>query len=90
MPLRCGHLALLIAAGLLNNVVLHQGGRRVLVKGRARKELVRVESDDEQTEVQCEVLRTAVAVLDLDSGEVEMVEQGGAAAAEADPEDGPS
>ena len=86
MPLRRGHLALLIAAGLLNNVVLHQGGRRVLVKGRTRKELVRVESDDEHTEVQCEVLRTSVAVLDLASGAVEVVEQGDAAAAEPDPE----
>jgi hypothetical protein len=86
MPLRRGHLALLIAAGLLNNVALHQGERRVLVKGRTRKELVRMESDDEHTEVQCEVLRTSVAVLDLDSGAVEVVEQGGAAAAEPDPE----
>jgi predicted RNA methylase len=86
MPLRRGHLALLIAAGLLNNVVLHQGERRVLVKGRARKDPVRVESDDEQTEVQREVLRTSVAVLDLDSGEVEVVEQGGSAAGEPDPE----
>jgi hypothetical protein len=79
LPLRRGHLALLIAAGLLNNVVLRQGGRRVLVKGRARKELVRVESDDEHTEVHCEVLRTAVTVLDLESGAVEVVEQGGTA-----------
>jgi predicted RNA methylase len=78
MPLRRGHLALLIAAGLLNNVVLRQGGRRVLVKGRSRKELVQVDSDDERTEVQCEVLRTCVVVLDLDSGGVEVVEQGGA------------
>src|SRR5207302_10697679 len=81
MPLRRGHLALLIAAGLLNNVVLRQGDRRMLVKGRTRKELVRVESDDEATDVQVEVLRTSVAVLDLDSGAVEPVEQGGVAGA---------
>jgi hypothetical protein len=49
MPLRRGHLALLIAAGLLNNVVLRLGGRRVLVKGRSCKELVQVDSDDEHT-----------------------------------------
>ncbi|MCC7368785.1 MAG: class I SAM-dependent methyltransferase [Chloroflexi bacterium] len=78
MPLRRGHLALLIAAGLLNNVVLRQGGRRVLVKGRARKELVPVESDEPDTEVACEVLRTSVVVLDLHSGALEVVEQGGA------------
>ena len=40
MPLRRGHLALLIAAGMLNNCVLRQGDRRVLVKGRTYKELV--------------------------------------------------
>jgi predicted RNA methylase len=85
MPLRRGHLALLLAAGLLNNAVLRQDGRRVLVKGRSRKELVRTESDDE-TEVQVEVLRTSVVVLDLASGAVEVVEQGGVAdAAEPEP-----
>lgn len=77
MPLRRGHLALLIAAGLLNNVALRQGDRRVLVKGRARKELVTVEADDEDTEVQIEVLRTSVVALDLATGELERVEQGG-------------
>ena len=84
MPLRRGHLALLIAAGLLNNVVLRQNGRRVLVKGRSRKELVQVESDDEHTDVRVEVLRTSVVVLDLDSGVIELVEHGGGA--EAAPE----
>lgn len=77
MPLRRGHLALLIVAGLLNNVVLHRDGQRVLVKGRARKEFVPVESEDEATEVQREVLRTSVALLDLDSGVLDVVEQAG-------------
>ena len=77
MPLRRGHLALLIAAGLLNNVVLRQDDRRVLVKGRTRKELVQVECDDADTDVQREVLRTSVTVLDLDSGDMQVVEHGG-------------
>jgi hypothetical protein len=77
MPLRRGHLALLIAAGLLNNVVLRQAGRRVLVKGRAYKVLVPIESDEPGTEVSCEVLRTSVVTLDLDSGALEVVEHGG-------------
>lgn len=77
MPLRRGHLALLIAAGLLNNVALRHGDRRILVKGRTRKDLVRVESDDADTEVQREVLRTSVVVLDLDSGAIEVIEHGG-------------
>jgi len=74
MPLRRGHLALLIAAGLLNNVVLRQDDRRVLVKGRTRKEMVPVESDDEDTEIQRERLRTSIVVMDLDSGAIEIVE----------------
>lgn len=80
MPLRKGHLALLIAAGMLNNVVLSEGGQRVLVKGRTHKELVPVESADEETEIEREVLRTSVTVLDLTTGVLEVIEQGGASA----------
>ncbi len=76
MPLRRGHLALLIAAGMLNNVVLSQNGERLLVKGRTHKELVPVESADEDTEVQREVIRTSVVVLDLDTGTLQVVGQG--------------
>ena len=80
MPLRRGHLAMLVAAGMLNNVVLRDpgdpGGRRVLVKGRTRKELVPVETDRDDVEVEREVLRTAVVVLDLGTGEIETVDSG--------------
>lgn len=76
MPLRRGHLALLVAAGLLNNVALEQNGERVLVKGRAHKELVEVEGEPD-TDVQCEVLRTSVVVLHLGDGRLERVDQGG-------------
>jgi hypothetical protein len=76
MPLRRGHLALLIAAGLLNNCVLRDGERCVLVKGRTFKELVAIESDDEEVEIQREVIRTSVTVLDLVTGDFEVVEQG--------------
>lgn len=34
MPLRRGHLAMLVAAGFLDNLVLEADGQRVLVKGR--------------------------------------------------------
>lgn len=73
MPLRRGHLALLIASGLLNNVVLNQDGRPMLVKGRVHKELIPIESDDKDTEIRREVLRTSVVVLDLTSGTIEVV-----------------
>ena len=78
MPLRRGHLALLIAAGLLNNVVLRQGDRRILVKGRTHKVLIPVETDDPDTEVEREVLRTTVMTLDLTTGALETIEGGGA------------
>ena len=77
LPLRKGHLALLIAAGFLNNVLLRQGDQRVLVKGRTHKELVPVESDDAGTQIEREVLRTSVVVLDLATGALEVVDQGG-------------
>jgi hypothetical protein len=41
MPLRRGHLAVLIAAGFLNNILLEAGDRRVVVKGRTYKETSR-------------------------------------------------
>ena len=37
MPLRKGHLAMLVAAGLLNNMVIEQDGQRLIVKGRTSK-----------------------------------------------------
>jgi SAM-dependent methyltransferase len=84
LPLRTGHLALLIAAGFLNNVVLDRHGQRVLVKGRTRKELLHVESADEGIEIQREVLRTSIVVLDLATGACEVVDQAGSATAAAD------
>lgn len=74
MPLRRGHLAVLIAAGFLNNILLEAGGRRVLVKGRTYKETIPVESDDPDVEIEREVLRTSVVALDLRSGRFEVIE----------------
>ena len=76
MPLRRGHLALLIAAGLLNNILLEAAGDRVLVKGRTYKESIPVEFDDPDIEIEREVLRTSVIALDLRSGRFEVIEHG--------------
>ena len=73
MPLRKGHLAMLIAAGFLNNLCLEANGSRVLVKGRTYKEYVLTESTDD-AEVHREVLRTSVVALDLTTGEFEEVQ----------------
>jgi hypothetical protein len=77
MPLRRGHLALLIAAGFLNNIVLEAADCRVLVKGRTYKESISIESDDPDVEIEREVLRTSVVALDLRSGRFEVIEHCG-------------
>ena len=69
MPLRRGHLAMLVAAGFLDNLQLEADGRRILVKGRTQKEMVLVETTREK-EVHRERLRTTVVALDLDLGEI--------------------
>jgi hypothetical protein len=74
MPLRRGHLAVLIAAGFLNNILLEAEGRRVLVKGRTYKETIPVESDDPDVEIEREVLRTSVVALDLRSGVSQVIQ----------------
>lgn len=77
MPLRRGHLAVMVAAGFLNNIVLDDGTRRVLVKGRVTKVSRPVESADPDVEVEREFLRTSVVMLELDTGVFEQIDQGG-------------
>ncbi len=69
MPLRRGHLAMLVAAGFLDNLQLEADGRRILVKGRTQKEMVLIETTP-QKETYRERLRTTVVALDLDLGEI--------------------
>ncbi len=67
MPLRRGHMAMLIAAGFLDNLQLEADGRRILVKGKTTKELVLVEETPDK-ETYRERLRTTVVALDLGDG----------------------
>ena len=69
MPLRRGHLAMLVAAGFLDNLVLEADGQRVLVKGQTMKEMVLVE-ETKETEVYRERLKTTVVALDLEDGSI--------------------
>ena len=69
MPLRRGHMAMLVAAGFLDNLQLEADGRRILVKGRTSKEMTMVE-DSPEREVHRERLNTTVVALDLDYGEI--------------------
>ena len=70
MPLRRGHMAMLVAAGFLDNLVLESDERRILVKGRTSKDMVLVE-DAPEKEVHREKLTTTVVALDLDDGRIE-------------------
>ena len=72
MPLRRGHIAMLLVAGFLDNLVLEADGRRILVKGRTSKEMVMVE-DAPEKEVHRERLNTTVVALDLDDGEIDVL-----------------
>ena len=63
-------MAMLVAAGFLDNLVLESDDRRILVKGRTGKEMVMVE-DAPEKEVHRERLVTTVVALDLDDGEIE-------------------
>lgn len=80
LPLKRTHVALLTASGLMDNVVLDNGCRRVLVKGRTYKEMVRVESEDPRHQVHREMVRTTITLLDLDTSSVEQVDHSGTAA----------
>ena len=66
MPLKRGHMAMLVAAGFLDNLVLEGDDRRILVKGRTSKEMVMVE-DAPEKEVHREKLTTTVVALDLET-----------------------
>ena len=70
MPLRQGHLALLLAAGYLDNAVIATSQGRLLVKGRIAKDVVVVSVDEETGKrVERERLNVALSVLNADSGE---------------------
>ena len=69
MPLRRGHMAMLVAAGFLDNLCLEAGEKRILVKGRTSKRMEMVE-DSPEREVHRERLDTTVVVLDLQNGSI--------------------
>lgn len=79
MPLRRGHLALVLASGYLNNeLVTDLGtGERLLVKGRTEKETLRTETreaDETLVITERDVLKIVVTALDLQTGTVQRME----------------
>ena len=76
MPLRRGHLALVLASGHLNNELVEDPmtGDRLLVKGRTEKDTVRQEdqeADGGKTITERDVLKIIITALDLRSGELQ-------------------
>lgn len=71
MPLRRGHIALLLASGRLNGVV-SRNGTRLLIKGTTKKTVTETTEtiEDQEVVTQTESLKITVKALDLDSGEL--------------------
>jgi predicted RNA methylase len=71
MPPRKAHLAMLIAAGLINNQILEANGKRFLIKGTSKKTIDRFEEETEKgikiTERERSV--TQINAFDLKTGE---------------------
>ena len=71
MPPRKAHLAMLIAAGLINNQILEANGRRLLIKGTAKKVIDRFEEETEKgiKITERERILTQINAFDLNTGE---------------------
>jgi predicted RNA methylase len=71
MPPRKAHLAMLIAAGLINNQILEANGRRLLIKGTAKKVIDRSEEETEKgiKITERERIVTQINAFDLNTGE---------------------
>ena len=70
MPLRRGHMAMLMAAGFLDNLCLENNDERVLVKGRTVKKMELISVDDQGGEVWKDKMQTTITSIDLSSGEI--------------------
>jgi len=71
MPPRKAHLAMLIAAGLINNQVLEANGKRLLIKGTSKKVIDRFEEETEKgiKITERERIVTLINAFDLNTGE---------------------
>jgi hypothetical protein len=77
MPLRQGHLALVLASGHLNNEIVTDAatGERLLVKGTVIKETTTIETEDDDitTMTERDVLTIAITTLDLATGHIQVL-----------------
>ena len=76
MPLRKGHLAMLIGAGLMDNLEVSKGQQRFLIKGRTEKKVRRteVEEDGKRIVTETDYIVTNISALDLVNGDIFTIE----------------
>jgi hypothetical protein len=75
MPLKKGHLAMLIAAGLLQNLKLEREAEQLLIKGRTYKVEEEVESEEENEEVVRDRFVTEIVAVDLKTGSITRLDE---------------
>lgn len=75
MPLRRGHLAILISCGLCDGLI-EKNGKRFLIKGIAKKEQITTVEHDGETVIEksTDVIKIGIKCLDLKTGELINVE----------------
>ena len=76
MPLREGHLAMLLASGMMNGEVMGDKGERLIVKGSVRKEAVETveETEQETRYIQTDCYRITVRAICFDPLEIITIE----------------
>lgn len=78
LPLRKGHIAMLLAAGCLGNALLEKDGRRVVVKGQLEKRSLDKSSAEERETGITRTIETFIAtieVLELHTGVITRIEE---------------
>ena len=75
MPLRQGHMAMLVAAGFLDNLCLEANGTQILVKGRTVKRMEQMPSEPDE-QIWQDRMFTTIRTLDLDTGQIRNIRTG--------------
>ena len=73
MPLREGHLAMLLASGMMNGEVEGNNGSRLVVKGSVKKEVVCSYEETEDAEKRIETDRYAITVRAISFDPLEII-----------------
>jgi len=73
MPLREGHLAMLLASGMMNGEVTGNDGTRLIVKGSVKKKVVCAHEETEEMEKMIETDRYAITVRAISFDPLEII-----------------